>query len=817
MTASERWRRVQGLCEALEGTVDPREWDARLRELEPADASIRAEVIALLEAVREEEAVRLATGEVVADPAPLGPEGLPGLDLHEVLGAGGSSTVYRAVRTVGQASQSVAVKVFHAGRGSHPEQKRRFVREQRILAALTHPAIVRLLDAGVSEGGSGQPYLVMELAEGEPITQYCDRMRLGLRERIQLLLTVCDAVAAAHRRLVVHLDLKPSNILVTPAGEVKLLDFGTAQLMDEAAELAVTSQMTPLYASPERLRGEAASVACDVYALGLILYECLSGGWPFTGRRSILGVAERAAGTTEIRPLAEQATAEAAELRGGLTAERARSELAGDLAAICAKALAFDAAERYGSVADLADDLRRYLDGHPVSAYPSQGWPYRAGKFLRRHRWSAAVAGVFALVIAAAAAYSFAQTRRAAEEAERTLITRNFLIGILSMATSDASAEKGMSLRKFLEIAERRVHSELKREPLIAVDLDIALANAYIGDGDAVGANRLLAEATRKVRGIPGGYARQAYILTRRGFFEYLAGKRSEAEATTREAIRMWEARQTEFTPEWASEVLLQAWRNLNYLNPGTREGLPYLHRALELSPGDGRPTFGFWRTQGEISLASAYLTSEFRPQEAYRLVKQAVSKLRDDPAENSELAIALLYQTMAARYLGKFEEEESAAREMVAISSRLTGPDSQSTVTNAAHWAMSLADLGRFEEAYTEAIRLLAAKRKFHPKRGSTLLWTNLHPAAYAACRLRKFGECEALASEALKTLGPSPDPNDYRYHDGRAILGLALAGQGRGAEARPLIEEAVRFNAGRNRVLPYAQLLTETLARVR
>ncbi len=817
MTTSERWRRVQELCEALEGTADPREWDARLCKLEPADASIRAEVIALLEAVREEEAVRLATGGVVADPAPSGPEGLPGLALHEVLGAGGSSTVYRAVRTVGHASQSVAVKVFHSGRGSHPEQKRRFVREQRILAALTHPAIVRLLDAGVSEGGSGQPYLVMELAEGEPITQYCDRMRLGLRERIQLLWTVCDAVAAAHRRLVVHLDLKPSNILVTPAGEVKLLDFGTAQLMDEAAELAVTSQMTPLYASPERLRGEAASVACDVYSLGLILYECLSGGWPFAGRSSILGVAERAAGATAIRPLEAQVTAEAAEFRGGLAAAKVRSELEGDLSAICAKALAYDAADRYGAVSELADDLRRYLDGHPVAAHPSQGWTYRAGKFLRRHRWSVTAAALLAMVIGTAGGYSYVQSRKAAREAERALITRNFVIGILSMATSDSSAEKGMSLRKFLEIAERRVNAELKHEPLIAADLEIALANAYIGDGDAADADRLLDSGYKRVEGKPGGYSRQAHILVRRGFFRYLAGKRQEAEGLTRDAIRRWEAQPREFSPELASETLLQAWRNLNYLNPGTREGLLYLRRALELAPGDDQPSFGFWRTQGQIALASAYLTSEFQPQEAYRFIGQAIAKLREDPAESSELGLALLFQTMAARYLGKFAEEEATAREMVAISTRLTGPDSQATVTNAAHWAMSLADLGRFDEAYTEAIRLLEAKRKFHPKRASTLLWTNLHPAAYSACRLRKFGECEALAREALETLGPSPDPNDYRYHDGRAILGLALAGQGKGGEARVLIESSLRFNAGRNRVLPYAGLLAETLARIR
>ncbi len=310
-TAGERWRRVQALCETLEVVPSSSRLE-RLRALEP-DADIQRETIALLRALDDEARERREhrVADPAADPVSL-PAEIGGVRIEARIGTGGSGDVYRGVRRTNGAEQIVAIKQFHSHRAG-PDDLERFAREQRMLAALTHPAIVRFFDAGLS--ADGRPYLVMELAEGWPIVQFSDDRQLGLADRLALFLIVCDAVQSAHERLILHLDLKPSNVIVTREGHVKLVDFGTAKLADPSLELTRTEPLTVQYASPERLRGEPVSVACDVYSLGLILCELLSGGWPYARRESIVAIAERAAGTAPLVPLARLVTADAARRR----------------------------------------------------------------------------------------------------------------------------------------------------------------------------------------------------------------------------------------------------------------------------------------------------------------------------------------------------------------------------------------------------------------------------------------------------------------------------------------------------------------------
>lgn len=423
---SARWQRVQDLFETLE-SIDDGERAAFLVRAE-SDPDVRKDALALLEAARGE---REATLRLTA-PSSTGPEGTEMLPervgryrILGALGSGGFSTVYSAVNGTGAGGreQRVAVKVFHAHRLG-PDAQRRFEREQKLLASLNHPGIVRFLDAGVTS--EGRPYLAMEEVTGATITEHCDGHRLGIGERVKLVADACSALQDAHRHLIVHLDLKPSNILVTAGGQVKILDFGTAKLIDDTGAPTVTQQLTPLYASPERLRGEAGSVSSDIYGIGLILYELLTGGWPFRDRASISAIADRATGAQPPAPLHHACSADSAAARG-ISDERLRRMVQGDLQAICSKALAHEPRERYGSMTELAEDLRRYRDGEPVLAH-EPGALYRARKFVRRRLRSLAVVSVAAALLAGAAGYAWRERIQGARRLEEARGMAKYLL-----------------------------------------------------------------------------------------------------------------------------------------------------------------------------------------------------------------------------------------------------------------------------------------------------------------------------------------------------------------------------------------------------
>ena len=300
------------------------------------------------------------------------------------LGQGGMGVVYLAERADGQFEQRVALKLIKRGMDSD-EILRRFLAERQVLARLSHPHIARLLDGGVT--AEGQPYFAMEYVDGVPLHHYCEERSLGFEDRLRLFREVCEAVQYAHRSLVVHRDLKPSNILVTSAGETKLVDFGIAKVLyEDVADRSVTRTdqrlMTPEYAAPEQVRGEPVTTATDVYALGAILYQLLTGRPPhqFTGRSRGGAVPHHLRGGPR-----------AAE-RGPCTRHRRRRRLRGDLDIIVLKALRKDPARRYPSVEALLEDLERHRTGLPVRARPDSV-AYRARKFLGRHRLSGHGAG----------------------------------------------------------------------------------------------------------------------------------------------------------------------------------------------------------------------------------------------------------------------------------------------------------------------------------------------------------------------------------------------------------------------------------------
>ena len=427
----ERWRQIETIFHQA-AAVEESVRGETLTRLCESDIALRVEVEAMLAASDREGLSAPRSTEPAAD---LAGRRVGNYRLERMLGEGGMGAVYLASRADGQFEQLAAVKLLAAYlRGEFFTD--RFRVERQALANLNHPKVTRLLDSGVTP--EGDPYLVMEYVDGQPIDEYCDQNRLSIHERIRLFLQVCEAVEYAHRNRIVHRDLKPGNIFVTREGAVKLLDFGTAKLLAiEEGDITRTRfrMMTPRYASPEQLRGESVTHQTDVYSLGIVLYELLTGAWPFGDPTSAVAGLERAIREVDPRPPGRTITQESAEARSTSAAKLSRT-IDGDLANITLKAIPADARQRYGSVEELANDLKNYLDGKPVLAR-RQTLAYRAGKFVRRNRVATAVAGIAVLGLCATGA-SIEIKRRAAMRPPPS-------IAVLPVTTANADASAGPS------------------------------------------------------------------------------------------------------------------------------------------------------------------------------------------------------------------------------------------------------------------------------------------------------------------------------------------------------------------------------------
>jgi serine/threonine-protein kinase len=385
--------------------------------------------------------------------------------LTRLLGRGGMGEVYLGERTDGRFEQHVAVKLVKRGMDSH-EILGRFARERRILGRLQHPAIARLLDAG--ETSDGRPYFIMEAIEGQPIVTYCRMRALPLEERVSLFTVCCDAVDAAHRRLIVHRDLKPSNILVMTDGQVKLLDFGIAKLLgDEEGDGSVTregrSLLTPDYAAPEQILGGDVTIASDVFALGVVLYEMLTNMRPYQRNAATpFELAARVDGETPERP--------------SIAARDRR--LRGDLDTIVMKALARDPERRYASAAAFADDLRRYLISLPVEARRDSSG-YRLRKFVARHRLGVAASVIVSAALLVALGVSMYEVAAARREARRAAAAQGFLTSLFEQIDPDQYVGSVPTVRDILERGAGRIDRELGNQPELRADMEALLGQVF--------------------------------------------------------------------------------------------------------------------------------------------------------------------------------------------------------------------------------------------------------------------------------------------------------------------------------------------------
>jgi len=422
----DHWRRIR---EVFDQVLDypAEERTAVLARLTAGDADVRREVEDLLAALDDADA-RLVDAELARPRFADAVEDLAGTNigpyrLERRIGRGGMGDVYLAQRSDGQFTRSVAIKLIKAGMDTAVVVQR-FRQERQILAALSHPNVAALLDGGVTE--MGRPYFVMEYVAGEPITDWCVRNDLSIAARVRLFRDVCSAVHFAHQNLVIHRDLKPANILVTPEGIVKLLDFGVAKLTSPGGEEHQTltalggRALTPSYASPEQIRGEPVTTATDVYSLGVILYELLAGRRPFALESVSLAEAMRVLSTEEpTRPSA--ALADEPTLPARREDRRAlRRGLEGDLDNIVLKAIRKEPLRRYSSAHELGEDLRRFLEGRPVTAR-SDTFGYRLGKFVKRHRAGVAMASVLLVATLLGVGGTVTQAQRAAVQQARAL------------------------------------------------------------------------------------------------------------------------------------------------------------------------------------------------------------------------------------------------------------------------------------------------------------------------------------------------------------------------------------------------------------
>jgi eukaryotic-like serine/threonine-protein kinase len=524
------WNRIdQIFSDALD--LERGDRPAYLGEICAGDESLRSQVEALLEASEANHLLARPPGEHLLAAAVGGFLDSPSRDcaadldtmignyrLVRQLGRGGMGTVYLAHRADGHFDQRVAIKILRRGIDTE-DVIRRFVGERQILASLDHPNIARLIDGGATT--DGRPYLVMEYVEGLPLTTYCDRERLSIRGRLQLMEGVASVVEHAHGQLVVHRDLKPWNILVTPEGGIKLLDFGIAKLLDPQSDAGAQTRtgsrvMTPEYASPEQLRGEPVTTATDVYQLGILLYELITGHHPRGSTRERESSLVTDPGREIVRPSCSFGhrdcdAVEGLRIEGVAELRRCSPEnlkriTRGDLDAIVLTALASDPARRYRSARELAADLRSFLAGFPVIAR-SDTLAYRAWKFVRRHKAAVVAAALIASLLTGYGTTLVLQRNALAGERDRTSIeseratrTEEFLMGLFAISDPNQSRGATLSARDILDAGTERLRVELRDQPRLRASLLRTIADVYVNLGSPEHAVPLLEEviATRR-------------------------------------------------------------------------------------------------------------------------------------------------------------------------------------------------------------------------------------------------------------------------------------------------------------------------------
>jgi serine/threonine protein kinase len=497
---TELWVRIEPILDnALE--LPPESWPAYLDTACGADSRLREAVERLLVSAGNTEASIASDAGAVAwaeplfrerEPAP--PSRIGPYVIHHVLGRGGMGSVYLAARDDAEFAPRVALKVMRSGLDQDRVLLRRFTEERQILAALEHPGVARLLEGGMTS--DGHPWFAMEYVDGMPLNRYTEAHELTLAEKLGLFVQICQAVSYAHRNLIVHRDLKPSNILVTADGRIKLLDFGIAKLLapSVAGDAPITrtgfQPFTPEYASPEQVLGEPVTTAADVYALGVVLYELLTGERPLYLARS--------------HPADWARIVREAEPRAPSTVVADGRALRGDLDTIALMALRREPDRRYASVDRLGDDVRRHLEQRPVLARADSRL-YRTRKFVRRQRVAVTIGAIVTFGLASFGFVVRSQNANLKRESDRTAAQRDqasavshTLWSLLAQLTD--SLGEPLSVSDVLDHAEPKIEEQYASQPNVRARMQSALGQIYLSNGDRLRAEALIRQAVASQR-----------------------------------------------------------------------------------------------------------------------------------------------------------------------------------------------------------------------------------------------------------------------------------------------------------------------------
>lgn len=766
------WARVGDLFEqALEQASD-----RRRSFLEHACAGadgLRREVQSLLDALAAENGRFAAPSRhLLADlGAAISSTGLDAGDLIgpyrvvRVIGQGGMGSVYEAHRVDDDFRKRVAIKTLGWGRGRE-ELLRRFRQERRILARLDHPHIAALLDGGITP--DGLPYFAMEYVEGEPIDRYSRTRQLPLPQRIRLMRQVCAAVHYAHQNLVVHRDLKPGNILVSGDGAVKLLDFGVAKLLsggDDSTEGDLTeagvAALTPSYASPEQLRGDPITTASDIHALGIVLYQILTGRHPFK---------ERDTPAVEVR-------------RRILEATPPRSGLDADLDAILRTALRKDPPERYGSAEQLAGDLDRYLRGVPVSAQPDT-FTYRIGKLIRRHRVGVAAAAAIALLLVGGVIATSWQARRAETERQRAEEFSRFMSEVLA-APDPLRVGRDARVVDILNAAAIRARTELVGQPATRAAILRTIGETYSRLLVLDSAGPLLREAlTIHQQELGERHPETARTRIALGRVLALTDESEAGVSLLAEGVAALERQGESAGPDLVSA-------RLDYGNALLRRGrLDPAGAALEAALRSARQVYGDRHLLIPAALQALAVLHDHQGDRsgAKQRFREAIIALRGLGAPaRANLAVALYDLANVLKLEDSLSAADSLVSESIGLTTGLYGPNNFAL----ANFRTNLADIrrrqGRREEAEAE-LRSAVAILRTNLTPGHVDLAPALSLLGLVQCERGAGRNGEVPLREALEIRRRALPPGHWLTHNLESALAVCLTVQGRFAAAESL-----------------------------
>ena len=783
-----------------------------LDEICHGDEALRDRVVQLLRLAEHDDDL-LATGaglqgelgaELSGEPVDDGTAGkqVGPYRLLQPLGRGGAATVYLAERSDGNFEQRVAVKILRSRDDEAADIVRRFEQERQILAALEHPNVARLIDGGTTEWG--RPYLVVEHVDGMPIDRYCDERQLSIRDRLLLFLDVVDAVQNAHRRLIVHRDIKPSNILVTVSGQVKLLDFGIAKLLDPAgfAHAAPRTRtaslwLTPRYASPEQLLGEPVTTAADVYQLGVLLYEMLTGQAAFESTAPTPAALVAAAhARTSVRPSdlfsgpgEEREHGERNAALRGLSSAALVSKLRGDLDDIVMMATRAEPERRYGSAALLESDVRAYLEGRPVGAR-SDSTGYRLRKFVGRHRLGVTVAGLLMLAMIASGVAVTWGFVRAERERLRAEAIGQFLKDALSGARPHVAQGRDTTLlEEILQDAAERIESDLSGQPYASADVRSTIAQTYYAIAKY---EEAASHAEASVAGftveVGAGAPETLRIRNLLGLIYWDLDRNDEAELLLEGVVEDAMAR---LGPEHYTTIDAVSNLGLTIRAQGRLDDAePYYRQAMELArEGLGLDAEETLSTTSNLSFLLAELD---RTAEAEVLAREAADSARD--SLGMEHPDTLLYIDKLATIIGQRGRSEEALQlhqEALGGMRRVFGERHSTTLGSAYNMAAVQRGLGRHGEAIGTLRTILPILREEYGAE-SRFVYLTLNQTGQALVSAGRAGEALGEFAEArrIAALQLAPD----HYHHAVIAIGMseALIESGELLRARELLGEA-------------------------